>query len=127
MSKLYKHYSAFKEPWKWPNFTPQELSCKHCGEYFHDAKSLDALQNFRNCIGRPIKINSAHRCKIHNARVGGAAGSQHLKIAFDCRCPKAEQYLFAQIARHFGFTGVGFYPGKSFVHLDLGPAREWRG
>lgn len=125
MGTIYKHYSAFKGNWRWPNFTPAELSCKHCGEYYHDPDSLDALQKLRDCLGVPIRINSAHRCKTHNAKVGGASNSQHLKIAFDCRCPKAQQIRFVRLADRVGFRGIGMYP--TFVHIDMGPAREWWG
>jgi hypothetical protein len=35
--------------------------------------------------------------------------------------------VFEAAARKVGFTGFGFYPPKAgnFIHLDIGPPREW--
>ena len=125
MAHTYCHHSQFKGPWPWPNFTAEEVSCKHCGELYLDPASMDALQSLRDDWGKPIRINSAHRCADHNRAVGGTANSQHLKIAFDCACPRSEQSVFIMAAKNAGFTGIGRY--QTFVHLDLGPRREWRG
>lgn len=136
MSRLFKHYSEYTGPWPWSNFTPREVSCRHCGELFLDmpecagkyaSPALDALQRLRAIWGRPIILNSAHRCAEHNAAVGGAARSRHLGLAFDCRCHEAEQEAFCNAAEQAGFTGLGRYPERGFVHLDLGPERAWRG
>jgi len=32
---------------------------------------------------------------------------------------------FGAAAREVGFLGFGFYPRSGFVHVDLGPARQW--
>lgn len=125
--KLFIHFSDFKGEWSWPHFTPKEVSCKHCGELYLDPASMDALEELRKAWGKPIVINSAHRCMFHNHAVGGTTNSQHLKIAFDCRCPKEDQAAFIVAAKKAGFTGIGRYPGKGFVHVDCGPRREWVG
>ena len=125
MPQIYKHYSEYRGEWAWKNFKPVELSCKHCGEYYHDPASLDALQELREDWGKPIIINSGHRCAAHNKAVGGTANSQHLKIAFDCRCPKSEQAAFIAASRAAGFKGIGHWQYQTFVHLDMGPKREW--
>ena len=124
---LYEHYKDYKGEWNFPNFTLKELSCKHCGEFYFDKESIDNLQRLRISWGKPIVINSAHRCRVHNKNVGGTENSQHLKIAFDCVCPKAEQDLFIKTAKKIGFKGIGKYPSKNFVHLDMGQKREWNG
>jgi uncharacterized protein YcbK (DUF882 family) len=127
MSKLFKHYSNYIGPWPWKNFSARELACKHCGEFYLDEESMDALQDLRKLWGNPIIINSGHRCLKHNAKVGGTPGSQHLKIAFDCVCLRPEQDDFSNMAKEAGFTGIGLYPARGFVHLDMGPYRNWRG
>lgn len=33
--------------------------------------------------------------------------------------------VFELAAREVGFLGFGFYPRSGFMHIDLGPAREW--
>ena len=86
---------------------------------------MDALQRLRDELAAPIIITSGHRCPSHNARVGGVSNSQHLSIAFDCACPAREQDRFVSAAYRAGFYGVGRYPSRNFVHLDLGPSRAW--
>lgn len=127
MPRIFKHYSDYAGPWPWADFQPVEVACRCCGELYLDRASMDALQRLRNAWGKPIIINSGHRCAAHNAAVGGAPASQHLDIAFDCRCPSLEQKDFCRLALEAGFTGIGRYPGKGFVHLDRGPARVWWG
>ena len=127
MIQLYKHYSMLDQAWDYPNFTPKEVSCKHCGELYYDDVAMSKLQGLRDMWGKPMVITSGHRCKVHNKNVGGVSSSQHLRIAFDCAVPKAEQDKFVTLAQRCGFTGIGRYPDKGFVHLDTGPARTWKG
>ena len=108
---------------RWPNFKPIELSCKHCGEYYHDPKVLDALQAVRRNVDRPLIINSAHRCALHNVRSGGAPFSQHLKIAVDIDLRGHDKKKLVGAAKKAGFTGFGY--AASFLHLDMGRARSW--
>ena len=124
---VYIHYRDYAGQWPWPHFTPAEVACKHCGELYLDPASMDALERLRSARGAAIIINSAHRCVFHNHAVGGTKHSQHLTIAFDCRCPVDSQAVFAAAAKKAGFTGIGRYPGKGFVHVDCGPRREWTG
>ena len=127
MQYIYHHYTHYKGEWPWANFKPQELACKHCGELYLDPESMDCLQSLREAWGKPITITSAHRCVLHNQTVGGSPNSHHLKIAFDCACPAGEQPAFIKAATAAGFTGIGRYPGKGFVHVDTGPKRTWAG
>lgn len=115
------------EYWKdrWPNFSPKEFACPHCGEYVHDTKFLDKLQALRFLVDKPFKINSGHRCKIHNERVGGAKASQHLNIAADISLNGHDRHDMANLADSLGFTGIGY--GRTFLHVDLrdGPKKRW--
>lgn len=120
--------------WPWKNFAPKEISCRHCDELWagsvNDAplyfkQAMDKLQELRNKWGKPIIVNSGHRCVEHNAEVGGASKSQHLVIAFDCVCPRNEQEAFAKLALEVGFHVARPYPNNGFVHLDMGRPRTW--
>lgn len=113
--------------WHWPHFSPEELACKcggkYCGgEYFHDPEFLDALEALRADVGRPLVINSGHRCEGHNAAVGGAVpsktspGSMHLKIATDISLRGHDRHKLRDKAISRGFTGRGY--GRTFLHLD---------
>lgn len=124
---MYKHWSdfdAFTE-WEWPNFTPEELSCKCCGEYYHDPESLDRLQKARQLANRPFIITSAHRCTAHNLASGGAKASQHLQIAFDISLTGHPRRHLLQCLFEAGFTTFGMY--NSFIHTDKRPWRRWYG
>jgi zinc D-Ala-D-Ala carboxypeptidase len=125
---LYKNVKHFDVgDWRWPHFTPQELSChcaKHCaGEYYHDPAFLDALEALRAIVG-PLKINSARRCRGHNRAVGGARTSMHMRtLAADISLQGHDRKALAQAARKVGFRGIGY--GRTFLHVDLGARRAW--
>lgn len=125
---IYSHWSQFPMgKWVWENFSPRELSCKHCGEYFHHVPTLDAIQFVRWEYDAPIYLNSAHRCRIHNARIGGAPRSMHKMIALDlsCRSDEAKRVLWRLCERQ-GFKAFGFY--KTFLHVDMRNSRaRWFG
>lgn len=126
---LYKHWREYwvhhGDTWRWPNFSPMELSCRCCGEYYHDTKTLDAIQSVRNVVGK-IVFTSAHRCAEHNERVGGAKRSQHLKLALDIVTAGHDRALLLRALRAAGFTGIGHY--QSFIHADMrAKAIEWDG
>jgi len=115
--------------WRWPNFTPEELSCRHCGTDGCSDEAKDSLQELRGRVGRPLRINSAYRCSIHNMSVGGSRHSRHMVgDAFDISTAgwtDSERELFILSAKHVGFTGFGRY--LTFIHIDTGRAREWEG
>lgn len=110
---------------RWPNFTRAELSCRHCGEHYHAPHFFDALQNLRHDLGRPLHILSAHRCALHNAAVGGAPLSQHLRMAVDISLNGHKRRDIVLAARAAGFRGFGYY--FTFLHLDMGRQRHWYG
>ena len=58
--------------------------------------------------------------------MGGATRSKHLEgAAFDIAMTNHDPVAFEAAAREVGFLGFGFYPRSSFIHVDLGPARQW--
>lgn len=59
------------------------------------------LQPLRDLYGKPMKINSGYRCPALNARVGGAATSQHTKgEAADIHTGnQTESYRLARLAK----------------------------
>jgi hypothetical protein len=66
-------------------FKEKELCCKCCGQLPPLAKeNIEALVEnvldpLRERYGKPIIVNSGYRCPKHNAAVGGASGSQHMR------------------------------------------------
>ena len=110
---------------RWPNFSATEMACRHCGQGYDWPDFMDRLQATRDAVGRPFQILSAHRCALHNARVGGAPISQHLKLAVDIALAGHSPGALLGACRAAGFTGFGFY--TTFLHIDLGRERFWFG
>lgn len=90
------------------------------------------LMRVQKEFGRQLILVSAVRPKFYNdelrARgVGAAKNSLHIaKIAVDVKWSgfnNATKEEFIRIALRNGFTGIGRY--SSFVHVDIGPRREW--
>ena len=101
------------------HFSDRELACPCCGVNLCVDKLVMALEALREEIGLPIIVNSAYRCGPHNAKVGGAANSQHMRgMAADIRVSglsPAEVYRMAQKIPAFGGFGVA----KTFLHIDV--------
>lgn len=45
--------------------------------------------------------------------------------AFDIAMTNHDPAVFETAARAVGFLGFGFYPRSGFIHVDLGPVRQW--
>lgn len=114
------------DAWAWPDFKPSEMACRGTGKLKIDTEAMDKLQELRTFLGKPILVTSAYRSPEHNRAVGGAKKSQHLLgRAFDCMMTNHDPAAFEAAARHVGFTGFGFYEKHNFIHIDIGPEREW--
>ena len=116
--------------WSWQNFPPGEICCPHCGEIwvgpgFH--KTMDQIQSAREDLGRPLHINSAHRCWWYNAspRIGGAPLSAHKKLALDVSTRGHDRHEIRDLLRRHGFSTFGLY--RTFIHTDVRPGRRWYG
>lgn len=117
--------------WLWPeNFHPSTdkmLASPDTGAIYFDVESFLSLQELRNRTG-PLKILSGYRTEAYNARVSPASRSQHfVKIAFDIVTVNYDYLDFERKARAVGFTGIGRYPDRGFMHVDMGPVRTWYG
>jgi hypothetical protein len=112
--------------WRWKNFSPAEIACRGSGSLRIHEEALDKLQALRDRLGKPLIVRSAYRSQGHNRAVGGAARSKHLDgTAFDIAMTNHDPVTFEAAARAVGFKGFGFYPRSGFMHIDLGPARQW--
>jgi len=74
----------------------------------------------------PFQINSAYRCPIHNARIGGAPLSMHkFGRAFDIALTDhVDREKLIKCALQVGAGGIG-ENYKTFVHVDTGRRRSW--
>ena len=120
----YTHHSRIRTTdWGWPNFSPGEIACHGDGSIIVVREAMNAIQDMRDTLGKPMLITSAYRSPVHNASCGGAPMSRHLEgIAFDISLHGFEHDELLGCAKDF-FCGLGFY--QTFLHVDLGPARSW--
>ncbi len=124
---FYNHWRDVPDgAWRWANFSPAEIACRGTGKLLVHEAALDRLQALRDRLGRPFIVRSAYRSPEHNRAVGGAKHSKHMEgTAFDIAMSNHDPAAFEAAAREAGFLGFGFYPRSDFIHIDLGPKREW--
>lgn len=118
--------------WPAPHFPPGELACHGTGMVYAHPKLLRCLEQLRRDLdGKPLIVLSAYRSPEHNARVGGAKNSYHMRgMAADISMANfrsvSEIEDFCEKAFKAGFNAVVGYPNSNFVHIDIGPARTWK-
>ena len=105
------------------NFDSDEFLCPCCREEHMDRDFIGRLQRAREHAGIPFTINSGWRCKNWNARVGGTAGSSHVKgLAADIRAPAGRpRFLILDALREAGFKRFGI--ARDFIHVDADDAK----
>jgi uncharacterized protein YcbK (DUF882 family) len=105
-------------------------------ESSYDPKEFDLLHSLMTRLGRPngvIDIVCGYRTPWSNnflrrdsASTGVAEHSQHmLAKAIDIRVPGVRTAKLRDAALSLHGGGVGYYPVNQFVHVDVGPVREW--
>jgi len=126
-TKTYNHFRDVPEAdWRWPSFSPAEIASRGDGALKLNSEAMNKLQTLRNRLGKPMIVLSGYRSPAHNRAVGGAPHSKHmLGTAFDIAMSNHDPVAFEAAARAVGFLGFGFYPRSGFMHIDLGPARQW--
>ena len=89
------------------------------------------LETIRAHFGAPVVIQSAYRTPQHNAKVNGAAHSQHCYgTAADITVRGQEPATVAAFARQImpDWGGVGIYAKKGFTHIDVRETKaDWTG
>jgi uncharacterized protein YcbK (DUF882 family) len=102
----------------------------------YDPKEFDVLHAMMARLGRMnglIDVVCGYRTPETNAalrqnssRTGVAEHSQHMEgHAIDLRVPGASTAQIRNAALSLRAGGVGYYPVSQFVHVDVGPVREW--
>ena len=117
------------------NFNLSEFECK-CGCVMPEfvkknvIELAENLQVLRDEVGR-LDLTNAYRCKEHNADVGGAVNSQHVKgKAADIKSSTIEPSDMAitvddlMKTEKFKLGGIGIY--NTFTHVDTrGSRARW--
>lgn len=107
----------------------------------YDPSEFDLLHNLLARLNRPhatIDIVCGYRTPWSNnflrtrggtvdpSETGVAEHSQHvLAKAIDIRVPGVTTRRLDQAALSLHAGGVGYYPTSQFVHVDVGPVRQW--
>lgn len=102
----------------------------------YDPKEFDVLHDVLARLRRPndvIDIVCGYRTPETNEALrdesphsGVAEHSQHMQgRAIDIRVPGVSTARLRNAALSLHEGGVGYYPVSQFVHVDVGPVREW--
>lgn len=104
-------------------FRTKEFECK-CGQCSMPSEvqaNIEALVNnvldpLREACGKPIYVNSGHRCEVYNRKVGGVPRSQHIVgEAADIHCDDNAK-LAKLIVQQGRFDQLIIYP--TFLHVS---------
>jgi uncharacterized protein YcbK (DUF882 family) len=94
------------------------LRCRITGSEINiDPRLVTVLVQLHSLYNRPIQLVSGHRTPL---TIGTKKTSQHtLGRAADIRIPGVSIEELRRVAIKFGARGVGLYPEKGFVHVDV--------
>ena len=104
-------------------------------EHVMDPRLFDVLHGVQAKLGtnKPFQLISGYRSPETNAHLHAESGqvashSQHmLGKASDIRVEGVDLAVLHRAAQSLKAGGVGFYPVSDFVHVDVGPVRQWSG
>lgn len=108
----------------YPNFTPKELACKHCGADGIQPEMMDILQSMRDELEKPIFLSSGYRCVKHPVEQEKDKPGEHtfgFAIDIICHSDRALQFIKMAQSRDINRIGVhqkGNYNGR-FIHLGI--------
>jgi uncharacterized protein YcbK (DUF882 family) len=102
----------------------------------YDPREFDLLHNLMVRLGRPdglIDVVCGYRTPWSNnflrtrgPDTGVAKNSEHMQAkAIDIRVPGVGTRRLRNAALSLHAGGVGYYPISQFVHVDVGPVRQW--
>jgi uncharacterized protein YcbK (DUF882 family) len=100
----------------------------------YDPREFDLLHDVLARLNRPnavIDIICGYRTPWSNNYLrthssGVAEHSQHMQAkAIDIRIPGIPIARLREVALSLHEGGVGYYPKSQFVHVDVGPPRQW--
>ena len=102
----------------------------------YDPREFDVLHNVMARLGRTdgvIDVVCGYRTpwsnnflRTRSRHTGVAKNSQHIEAkAIDIKVPGVKTRALRDVALSLEEGGVGYYPRSQFVHVDVGPVRQW--
>lgn len=111
-----------------PHFKVKEFACKDGSTItFIDDYMVTILELLRKELGnKPIIITSGYRTPTHNAKVGGAKYSYHMRgMAVDIKVNgKTSKEVAKALDKLVGGCGIIVY--ESWVHFDVRDGKKYR-
>lgn len=110
-----------------PHFKVSEFASKDGADaVVIDERLAGVLEQIRVWAGASVRITSGYRSPAHNAAVGGARSSYHVKgQAADIAVTGKTPADVAKFAQAIGAGGVGLYTAQRFVHVDTRSSRYY--
>lgn len=113
---------------QYPNFSPQEMRCRHTGKDGVKHEFMVKLQKLRLAYGKPMRVTSGFRDATHPVEArktspGAHTSGQAVDVAVG---PGEDVYELINMAMLHGFTGIGVSQRAGqprFVHLDTLPRK----
>ena len=117
------HYTDYKGPWGYGNFTPRELADRHTGLLVVDTDFLDWLQAVRDLYGFPMNISSGTRTPEHQMIKSGRRTGAHVDgMAVDVLVYGERALRLVRIVSGMGVLGLGVSQTgpieTRYLHLD---------
>lgn len=111
------------------HFKVNEFACKDGSAIiFVDEYMVQILELVRKKIGKPIVITSGYRTPTHNAKVGGAKYSYHMRgMAVDIRVDGVTPQKLAKTIDSIVPDACGIIVYDSWVHFDTRDSKYRKG
>ena len=108
----------------YPNFTPDELACKHCKAQGITPEMMDILQGIRTDMAQPIFLTSGYRCVKHPVEQEKDRPGEHTHgMAIDILCHGARALRIIELAQQRNVKRIGVHqkgnPNGRFVHIGI--------
>lgn len=109
---------------KYPNFTADEMACKHCKAQGITPEIMDIMQSIRTSIGQPIFVSSGYRCVKHPVEQDKDKPGEHTYgMAVDIIAHGARALDIIKLAQALDVRRIGVHqkgnPNGRFVHIGI--------
>jgi len=109
----------------YPNFSKDEMKCKHTGLCFMTHSIMKDLQDIRTLYGKPMMVSSGYRDVSHPAeRIKTSPGEHTFGMAVDILCFGSDAIDLIDLATAHGIKRIGVSMkgamSSRFLHLGVG-------